>query len=115
VSYWLAGNTDDGVKLKTGTVSVGNQTQGFSFDATGKDHSNMGWIEKSFSFVASGNSSTLTFASNQLNANGSLSSWGPALDNVSVSAVPEPETYAMLLAGLASVSLIVRRRKKTGA
>jgi choice-of-anchor C domain-containing protein len=115
VSYWLAGNPDDAVKLKTGTVSVGNQTQGFSFDATGKTHTNMGWIEKSFSFVASGSSSTLSFASNQLNTNGSLSSWGPALDNVSVSAVPEPETYAMLLAGLASVSLIVRRRKNTGA
>jgi choice-of-anchor C domain-containing protein len=111
VSFWLAGNPDDTVKLKTGTVSVGNLTQNFSFDTTGKSHASMGWIEQSFSFVASGNSSTLTFASHQLNPNGTLSSWGPALDNISVTAVPEPETYALLLAGLAMVGTVARRRK----
>jgi hypothetical protein len=36
---------------------------------------------------------------------------GALLDNVSVSAVPEPETYAMLLAGLAGLGGIARRRK----
>jgi choice-of-anchor C domain-containing protein len=111
VSYWLAGNPHDEVKLKTGTVSVGNLTQNFSFDTTGKSLSNMGWVEKSFSFIASGSSSTLTFASHQLAANGSASSWGPALDNVSVTAVPEPETYAMLLGGLACIGFVARRRK----
>jgi choice-of-anchor C domain-containing protein len=115
VSFWLAGNPDDVVKLKTGTVSVGNQSQAFSFNTTGKTHTNMGWIAQSFSFIASGNSSTLTFASNQLNTNGTLSSWGPALDNVSVTPVPEPETYAMLLSGLACIGLIARRRKATRA
>ena len=33
------------------------------------------------------------------------------IDNVSVSAVPEPETYAMLLAGLGLVGAFTRRRK----
>jgi hypothetical protein len=32
------------------------------------------------------------------------------IDNISISAVPEPETYAMLLAGLGLVGAIVRRR-----
>ncbi len=32
-----------------------------------------------------------------------------------ISAVPEPETYAMLLAGLGLVGTIVRRRKITKA
>jgi hypothetical protein len=36
---------------------------------------------------------------------------GALLDNVSVSAVPEPATYAMLLAGLAGLGGIARRRK----
>ena len=36
---------------------------------------------------------------------------GALLDNVSVSAVPEPETYAMLLAGLGLMGFIARRRK----
>jgi len=35
---------------------------------------------------------------------------GMLLDNVNVAAVPEPETYAMLLAGLGMVGLMVRRR-----
>lgn len=36
---------------------------------------------------------------------------GILLDNVSVSAVPEPETYAMLLVGLGLLGFTVRRRK----
>ncbi len=37
------------------------------------------------------------------------------LDNVSITAVPEPETYAMLLAGLGAVGFMSRRRKNLGA
>lgn len=37
------------------------------------------------------------------------------LDNISVSAVPEPETIAMLLAGLGVVGATVRRRRATKA
>ncbi|MTV40968.1 PEPxxWA-CTERM sorting domain-containing protein [Duganella radicis] len=43
---------------------------------------------------------------------------GPALggkfefDNINVTAVPEPETYAMLLAGLGLVGVAARRRKQ---
>lgn len=33
------------------------------------------------------------------------------LDNVSVQAVPEPETYAMLLAGLGMLAFLAKRRK----
>ena len=33
------------------------------------------------------------------------------IDNLSVTAVPEPETYAMLLAGLGVMGAVVRRRK----
>ena len=40
---------------------------------------------------------------------------GAVLDNVSVTAVPEPETYAMLLAGLGLVGTIARRRKNKQA
>jgi len=38
--------------------------------------------------------------------------YGAALDNISfVAAVPEPETYGMLLVGLAMVGGLARRRK----
>jgi hypothetical protein len=38
-------------------------------------------------------------------------SLGGSLDNVSVTAVPEPETYALMLAGLGLIGAVVRRRK----
>ena len=36
---------------------------------------------------------------------------GPVIDNVMLTAVPEPGTYAMLLAGLAAVGFVAKRRR----
>jgi hypothetical protein len=44
-------------------------------------------------------------------AAGTSNSYGASLDYVSVTAVPEAETYAMMLAGLGLMGTIVRRRK----
>ena len=38
--------------------------------------------------------------------------FGALLDNVSVTAVPKPSTYALMLAGLAGMGAVVRRRAK---
>ncbi len=46
---------------------------------------------------------------------GTSDSLGTSLDNVSVTAVPEAETYAMMLAGLGLMGSIVRRRKAKNA
>lgn len=55
--------------------------------------------------TASGGSliSGLSFAS---------SDFGFEVDNLYVSAVPEPETYALMLAGLAAVAFVARRQRK---
>jgi hypothetical protein len=37
---------------------------------------------------------------------------GGSLDNVSVTAVPEPDSYALMLAGLGLMAAIARRRSK---
>jgi hypothetical protein len=37
------------------------------------------------------------------------------MDNLTISAVPEPETYAMLMAGLGLLGTVVRRRKSSQA
>ncbi|MCK6423480.1 MAG: FxDxF family PEP-CTERM protein [Burkholderiaceae bacterium] len=64
-----------------------------------------GWSAASYSFTAAGSTTTLFFAGGY-DANHYV-----GLDNVSVTAVPEPETYAMMLAGLAAIGALARRRK----
>jgi len=62
---------------------------------------------ESFTFLAT-NSSTLLKFSSAVSGNS-----GAVLDNVSVmAAVPEPETYAMLLAGLGLMAGVARRKQK---
>ncbi len=102
LSFDLAGNFFGGDPVKE--VSVNLASNGlFTFNTAGKSASNMGWSRYTTTFVAQSASTVLSFASNKRGA------YGPALDNVSVTAVPEPETYAMLFAGLVLVGCRTRR------
>jgi hypothetical protein len=64
----------------------------------------MGWVLDSFTFTASGPTTTLEFDTGDTPPTG----WGQALDNVSVdaiaSAVPEPGTMFMIGAGLIALA-----------
>ena len=67
----------------------------------------MDWKPFSLDFVSDG-STTLTFLGSAVgNGNNTL----VGLDNVAVTAVPEPAAYAMMLGGLAVVGGIARRRR----
>jgi hypothetical protein len=81
VTYSLAANPAGGPAVKTGKVLVDGQNfQNFSFDTTGKTMSNMGYVTREVSFVATGATTTLAFASTLSGA------YGPVIDDVSVRA-----------------------------
>lgn len=74
---------------------------------TGNGNSNNGWVEITTSVIGTG-SDKLSFA-----AVGKSDSYGGSLDNITLAAaVPEPESYAMLLAGLGVMGAVARRRSK---
>jgi choice-of-anchor C domain-containing protein len=110
VLFDLAGNPVGGPTIKEVEVSAAGVDAIYTFDVTGKSLAAMGWVTKEFKFVATSTSTTLAFRS--LTSSGN---WGPALDNVRVSAVPtgvvpEPQTYAMMAAGIAALVAFGRRR-----
>ncbi|KRQ94754.1 hypothetical protein CQ12_04295 [Bradyrhizobium jicamae] len=116
ISFDLAGNPDLGPTIKTIGVSIGDSgLQTFTFDSTGTSHSNMGWITESFLYTATG-TSIITFQSLTIGPTGNenFAAYGPALDNVSVTAVPEASTWAMMILGFVGVGFMAYRGRSQG-
>ena len=107
--YWAAtqlsnrsGETTERLDVSFGgttqsTATITNPSQGFS-----------GWQGETFSFIAGAATQTLSFLSV-----GTPTGLPPmaVLDGVSVTAVPEPATWALMLAGFGMVGFAVRRRR----
>ena len=112
VTFSLAGNPDGGFgnKVLVTTLGLGQlpEIETFTVGAA-NTKANMGWESITYSFVANSTSSTLNFAS------ATKGPYGPALDNVSVSAVPEPATWAMMIVGFGAAGSMVRSRRKQAA
>jgi choice-of-anchor C domain-containing protein len=106
VSFDMAGNPDGGDESKDLRVSAGNYTGLFNFNTNGTSLANMGWVTKEFFFTASELQTTLIFASRE---NGS---YGPAIDNVDVSAVPLPPALILLFTGLMGLIGVRRTMRK---
>jgi len=110
LSFWLAGNPDGAPALKSLLVTAGSSQQAFSFTNTGSTtESNMGWTLETLNFSTAG-STTLSFASTT-GQPGAYSPFGAALGGISVSAVPEPASLGLLLAGLGMMGVMSSRRR----
>ncbi len=105
VNFDMAGNPDGGPTVKSLNIeAVGAGSQTFYFDITGKTKANMGWQTNQWSFVAGAGTTTLKFTS--LDDTG----WGPALDNVKISAIPAPGAILLCSLGAGLVGWLRRRR-----
>ena len=113
LSYWYsprAGSQsgDNQINVFWNDVQLGGGTFSNSGSGSGQTGNWTDWRHFEFDVVGNGNTGTLKFADA-----GTANTYGGSLDNVSlVAAVPEPETYALMLAGLGAVGFMSRRRKK---
>lgn len=107
VSFDLWANPDGGLLPRIAFANVGAGDLTFASNGGGSSGA-PNWVRQNFSFIASGASTTLSF---RADAATSGNAFGPALDNVSVSAVPEPATWAMLVGGFGLVGGAMRRRR----
>ena len=112
LSYWYsprAGSQsgDNQINVFWNDVKLGGGTFSNSGSGSGQSGNWTNWQHFEFDVVGYGNTGTLKFADA-----GTANTYGASLDNVSlVAAVPEPETYALMMAGLGAVAFMARRRR----
>jgi PEP-CTERM motif len=95
ISFWALG---DGFS----TLTPNAITSPLNSPVASTNFSSTSWTEFNYSISTPGNYK-LWF--------GTTAAAGALIDNVSITAVPEPETYAMMLAGLGAIGFMARRRK----
>jgi len=109
LSFAMSGNPR-GPSVKTLDLTIGTDTQSYSFDylLEGVSGTDLQWKIMTFDFTASSMTGTLTFES----TTASSTFYGPLLDGVTVTAVPLP--MAAWLFGSGFIGLIaIARRKQT--
>lgn len=113
LSFYVSANPDNvsnpGSDERTFSVSAGETTTGFGYTifVPTNSRSSMNWDFRTFNFVATGESTVISFASTIPEGN---CCYGPALDNVAVSAVPELSTWGMMLLGFAGIGFLTYRK-----
>jgi choice-of-anchor C domain-containing protein len=105
LTFDLSGNPDGGPATKTLDVSVGGVTKVFTYTIGSNTHADMDYKPESLTFTASG-PTTLSFASGDVG-----SPYGPVVGAVSVTAVPEPASWALMILGAGAVGASIRRRQ----
>lgn len=107
VSFFLGANGDGPPPTKSVTVgATGNATVGYTVPSTPFPPNVVTYSPFSYAFTATGTSTTLTFTSTGTTA------YGAALDSVSVNAVPEPATWALMIVGFGAMGGMLRRHRQ---
>ena len=110
-SHNLFGGSADGAPPFEANYSVGNSSgqllRGMITHSTGSP-SNLDWKTGTGSFVGTGTSEILNFT----NTSPTMGNAGILLDEVSVSAVPEPATWMMMIGGFGVAGVAMRRRRR---
>ena len=108
LSFYLSGNPDSSLGVKTVQVAVGSAFQNFSYDTSlaGNSHGDMRYVLETLSFTTAG-PTTLQFTS----VDAANSAFGPVIGGVSISAVPEPATWALMIGGFGLAGVALRRRR----
>jgi choice-of-anchor C domain-containing protein len=106
VTFMLSGNPEGPPPLKTIRVEASGATSSdYSYLIGNNSRAAMGWETHSYIFTANSTSTTLSFTNVSSN-----SAFGPALDNVTLTAVPEPASWALMIGGFALAGGAMRRR-----
>lgn len=87
--------------LNSATFSVSPSDPVSNFSLLSSTADGTGWYKNVYRFTPTAGYAHLTFSTTLA---------AGYVDDISVSAVPEPETYAMFLAGLGAVGFLARRR-----
>jgi choice-of-anchor C domain-containing protein len=106
LTFDLSGNPVGSPLTKVLQVSVGNVTKVFTYTIGKNSLTDMMWAPESLTFTTTG-PTTLTFTSLD-----QLHTWyGPAVGNVSITAVPEPASWALMVLGVGIIGGALRSRR----
>jgi choice-of-anchor C domain-containing protein len=105
LSFYLSGNPDGSPATKTVDVSIAGFDKTFTYTIGSNTHSDMMYQLETLDFALSG-ATTLTFTSADTGT-----PYGPVIGDVSISAVPEPATWAMMVLGFVGVGFMAYRRR----
>jgi choice-of-anchor C domain-containing protein len=114
LSFYLSGNPDGGIPVKTSLSGITGATQEFTYTTGNNSRDNMNYILETMTFtIGPGVTSTVLSFTSQDSQD---SPFGPVIGGVSISsAVPEPSTWAMMILGFAGIGFLAYRRKNKPA
>jgi hypothetical protein len=110
LSFWYSARPKTGAGTNTLGFSLGD-LHGTVLDTVGNSTSSNFWQH----FIGQADLGTSGSAVLSFYALGKSDSYGGSLDNVSVTSIPEPASYALILGGLGLMGWMSRRRKNKSA